>query len=142
MDISSIRVNNNFNVDDKIVHEDQSFNTIVLRRADQSDLNYIDLVELQCWVNDVNILVVKSGILNGYFANWQDNSVELPPASDLYGVHDVSNSYKNIFETDTESRAIGQGIVDGLTNAMIIKNVPLTLINDVQAIVFLYFSKY
>ena len=140
LNISSIRVDNNFNVDDKIVHEDQSFNTIVVRRADQSDLNFIDLVELQCWVNNANLIVDNSGILNGYFANWQDNSVELPPVSDFYGVNDVSNSYNNIFETTTsESRAIGNGIVDGLTNAMIIKNVPLTLINDVQAIVFYTF---
>jgi len=71
-------------------------------------------------VNGSNILVENSAILTGYFALWAD---KIPNTSS------VDFMYNNIIETNFG----GSG---GTNNALIIKNIPPTFINDIQAIIF------
>jgi hypothetical protein len=63
--LSSLNVNGNINLD-TTTH----FNTIVIRRLDETDLTLINLNELQVWVNGSNILFPNSTSLTGYFALW------------------------------------------------------------------------
>jgi len=95
------------------------FDTIVIRRSDETS-TIIHLNELQVWVNGSNILVENSAILTGYFALWAD---KIPNTSS------VDFMYNNIIETNFG----GSG---GTNNALIIKNIPPTFINDIQAIIF------
>ena len=120
--ITSVNINSTFiNVDDKIIYKGQSFNTIVLRRPDLQNTTF-EFVELQCWVNDANILADHSSDLSGYFANWNDKDTAISSISP------VSNLYNNIL-TDTGSESSSGA------NALVIKHVPLTTIKDVQSIV-------
>ena len=48
-------VNDNINVDNIITYETNEFNTIVIRRFDESTSPDINLSELQLWVNNENI---------------------------------------------------------------------------------------
>ena len=80
------------NVDDVITYEKYNqFNTIVIRRFDEATTSYINLHELQCWVNDVNIMIT-SGI-TGYFANWSNKEVPLNP---LFGTRSVDPYLFNV----------------------------------------------
>ena len=108
------------------------FNTLVLRRPTGSDM--IALNEIQVWVNDVNIMVEPSNSLIGYFANWDtDKDTELPPLSYEGTIRSVDKVYNNILENDND---FGSHSGYNNTNAMIIKNIPLTNINDIQSIVY------
>ena len=97
----------------------------MLRRLDETDTALINLNELQCWVNGVNILVEYSELLTSYFANWTNKNIALAPRENA----PVSNIYNNIIEPD-----FGTHSVLG-ANAIIIKNIPLTNINNLQALV-------
>jgi hypothetical protein len=66
-----------------------------------------------------------------YYANWANNDVELPPTTSSTGeIRSVDKIYNNIIETDFGTASFGSN-----TNALIIKNIPLTSINEIQAIV-------
>ena len=122
---------NSLNTYQIIVNENLFFNTIVIRRptlfSGGSDPNIV-LRELQCWVNDTNILFANSGTLNAYFASWLDNSVEIDPSNP-----DVpaSNIHDNNILTGFDTGAIGIGE----HTAIIIKNIPLTAVKDIQSLV-------
>jgi hypothetical protein len=101
------------------------FDTIVIRRFNEADTTIINLNELQIWVNGSNILFPNSAILTSYFALWSNKEVALA----TYENNPVSKIYNNIIES-----GIGAHSLEG-TNALIIKNIPLTSINEIQSIV-------
>jgi hypothetical protein len=76
-------------------------------------------------VNGSNILFPNSASLTGYFALWSNKEVALA----TYQNNPVSKIYNNIIES-----GIGAHSLEG-TNALIIKNIPLTSINEIQSIV-------
>jgi len=123
-------VNNNLNMDNGITYLASEFNTLVIRRFDEStDVNF-NLNELQIWVNDVNILPSNISTLNAYFANWSDKDTPLP-ARTLDGVVRDVNSF--LFD-ETILFAV-ESAAETPVNAVVIKNIPSTLVNDIQAVV-------
>jgi hypothetical protein len=118
-----LEVNGNINL-----NKTTYFDTIVIRRLNEADTTYINLTELQVWVNGSNILFPNSTSLTGYFAIWANKQIDI-------GSYDnnrfpVSNIYNNIFEAD-----LGACSPQSSAAALIIKNIPLTSINEIQAIV-------
>jgi hypothetical protein len=109
-----------------ILDKNTSFDTIVIRRFNEADTTTINLNELQVWVNGSNILFPNSASLTSYFALWSNKQID---RGSLLGTSPVSNIYNNTIESD-----IGAHSVSG-TNAVIIQNIPLTSINEIQAIV-------
>jgi len=106
------------------------FNTIVIRRPTDvagSPSSSIFVRELQCWVNDINILATNSGSLNTYFANFTDNSVEIASST-----HPATRIHDNIIISSGFEIAGGSGL-DG---CLIIKNIPDTAVKEIQSLVF------
>ena len=77
-------------------------------------------------MNGSNILFPNSTSLTGYFALWSNKQIDRGSAHDNYP---VSKIYNNLIESD-----IGAHSLLG-ANALIIKNIPLTSINEIQSIV-------
>ena len=96
----------------------------MIRRFDETRTTFLNLNELQCWVNRVNIIIDNG--LTSYFAMWSSNDVSIAP---FFASAPASKIYnKNIESTF--------GVQSGSNaNALIIKNIPLTSINEIQAIV-------
>jgi len=117
--LNSLTVTGNINLNNTY------FDTIVIRRLNEADTTIINLNELQVWVNGSNILFPNSASLTGYFALWSNKEVALA----TYQNNPVSKIYNNIIES-----GIGAHSLEG-TNALIIKNIPLTSINEIQSIV-------
>ena len=108
------------------------FNTLVVRRPTGNDR--LILNEIQVWVNGANILFSNSGDLNGYFADWDtDKDAEIPPLTFLGIERGVDRVYNNILENNNDFGTHSDG---NDANALIIKNIPLTNINDIQSIVY------
>jgi hypothetical protein len=123
-------VNNNLNVDNTITYESNQFNTIVIRRFDESTTLGFNLNELQLWVNNENILPSNVSTLDAYFANWSDKDTEIPASFAEGAVRDLSvYLFNDIIEYGVGSAG------GGSINAVIIKNIPLTKVNDIQSIV-------
>jgi hypothetical protein len=122
-----LEVNGNINLDTTAY-----FDTIVLRRldGDTTTTGLIIFIELQLWIIGSNILPLNSNTLVGYFANWDNNDIELALATVGTIIRPVSLIYNNIIEADLGPHAPLSG-----SNALIIKNIPLTAINEVQALV-------
>jgi len=120
--LNSLNVNGNINL-----NTNTYFDTIVIRRLNEADTNYINLNELQVWVNGSNILFPNSASLTGYFAIWASKQIDRGSHNNSYP---VSNIYNNIFE-----EIAGALSSEASANALIIKNIPLTSINEIQAIV-------
>jgi hypothetical protein len=76
-------------------------------------------------------LVENSAILTSYFFNWSDKDTEIPPLFCEGIFRSVSLIYNNVIEPDfgTHKHTLST------TNALIIKNIPLTLVKDIQAII-------
>jgi len=70
----------------------------------------------------------NASTLNGYFAVFEDNSVELEADTG----EEVDKVYNNIIITSTESFSPSG------TDSIIIKSIPSTFINDIQSIVLYY----
>jgi CII-binding regulator of phage lambda lysogenization HflD len=111
-----------------ISEKSREFNTIVIRRFNNATSTVINLNELQVWVNDSNIMVEPTNNLNGYFENWSNKHVALEPL-----FYSVGLIYNNIISTALEAHSDGNA--NSTTNAIIIKNIPSTLISDIQSIV-------
>jgi len=125
LDVSGgLNVNGNINL-----NTNTYFDTIVIRRLNESDTTHINLNELQVWVNGSNILFLNSASLTGYFAIWANKQIDI--GSDANN-SPVSLLYNNIFDSDSGPMTISPG---GSAAAIIIKNIPLTSINEIQAIV-------
>ena len=101
------------------------FDTIVIRRLDLA-ISIINLNELQVWVNGSNLLVENSASLISYFANW---SVDKGDDVGFRTGNPASAMYINEIESNTGSHSL-----DG-ANTLIIKNIPSTDINKIQALV-------
>jgi hypothetical protein len=122
-------INHNLNVDDVItLKKSVFFYTLVIRRFDESTTPTIYLSELKFFVNDVNILYENREKLDAYFANWSDKDTPLPANTEEGQSNDFNpNLFNNVIATDVEASA-GNPV-----NAVIIKDIPLTSVNDIQA---------
>ena len=119
-----MNVNGVLNIDKNLF-----FDTIVIRRptAFSGDTTfYIGVREIQCWVNNSNILFDNANDLISYYALWSDNET----AVGLVG--STALIYDNNISTDYE--AMNTGTSSDI--ALIIKNIPLTSIYNIQSIVF------
>jgi hypothetical protein len=119
---SNLEVNGGVRIDNK-----SYFNTIAIRRLNEADNNFNNLIELQVWVNGSNIIFPNSTSVFGYFALWSNKQVDR--GSYKGNNFPVSNLYNNIIEA-----VYGTHSLTG-ANALIIKNIPLTSINEIQALV-------
>jgi hypothetical protein len=81
-------------------------------------------------VNGSNILVGNSAILTSYFFYGSDKDTEIPPLSYEGNFRSVSLIYNNVIEPDFGTHSLTLST----TNALIIKNIPLTLVIDIQAL--------
>jgi len=86
VDIScSLNVETSLTTNQLIVNDDLYFDTIVIRRPNEvitndtsvTNAGSINIRELQCWVNDVNILASNAGSLNSYYAYWSDKENDI-----------------------------------------------------------------
>ena len=84
--------------------------------------NIINLNELQTWVNGVNIMIDNG--LTSYFVNFDDKDTIILSTAEAI--------YNNVIEPDT---GLASGSNSTIKVALIIKNIPLTAINDIQALV-------
>jgi hypothetical protein len=106
-----------------------NFDTIVIRQPTnitegssfQND-NIINLNELQVWVNDTNIMV-NSG-LTRFYVDFNDNDTII--SSTAEGI------YNNIIEEDSGTTS---GSSSTIEVASIIKNIPLSAIEEILALV-------
>jgi hypothetical protein len=120
-------VNESLNIDNVITYEKyKQFNSLVIRRLDETDFETINLNEIQVWVGGVNIMVLDTNTLTSYFANWSEKDTPITAQRATEGI------YNNIIESGSE---FGTHSAGTSTNALIIKDIPLTFINDIQAIV-------
>jgi len=71
-------------------------------------------------------MVLDTNALTSYFANWSENDVSIRAQRATEGI------YNNIVEEGSDFGTHSSG---SSTNALIIKDIPLTFINDIQAIV-------
>ena len=72
--------------------------------------------------------------LIGYFADWDTDKDTPIPALDFEGViRSVDKVYNNILENNSN---FGTHSDSNATSALIIKYIPLTIINDIQSIVY------
>jgi hypothetical protein len=110
------------------VHIDTSkyFDTIVIRRPtgfSGDDNFFMGFRELQCWVNNTNILFDNANDLTSNYALWS------APETSLGGL--TSKLYDNTF-------VIPYDVIDTVNSsdiALIIKNIPLTSISTIQSLV-------
>jgi hypothetical protein len=101
------------------------FDTIVIRRVNETTTDSINLRELQTWVNGVNIMVNNG--LTSYFALWSDKETD----KGFYLNYDSTFVYNDIVLAGFEAHSPAN-----LGNALIIKNIPLTSINEIQALIY------
>jgi hypothetical protein len=86
----------------------------------------INLRELQTWVNGVNIKINNG--LTSYFALWTDKETDIG----FFSTNSPNIIYNNIIETDFGTTSV----LDSTSEvALIIQNIPLTAIDDIQALV-------
>jgi hypothetical protein len=123
-------VNNNLNVDKTITYETNEFNTIVIRRFDETTTLGFNLNEFQLWVNNENILPSNASTLDAYFANWSEKDTPIQ-GDTIQSV--VRNPNPFLFDENISSGVEASG--SGSINAVIVKDIPLTIVNDIQAIV-------
>jgi len=114
MTSNHLKVNGNINLD-----KTTYFNTIVIRRLNETDTTFINLNELQVWVNGSNVSFQNSTSLSGYFAKWADKQIDIGYSY----ASPVSNLYNNIIEAVYRAHSLSG-------NALIIKNTPLTSKRD------------
>jgi hypothetical protein len=69
-------------------------------------------------------MVLPSNNINTYFANWSNKDVPLD------GLGDITGLYNEIIEEQNGAHSSSPSI-----NALIVKDIPLTFINDIQSIV-------
>jgi hypothetical protein len=127
---NNLNVNGNINLDTTTAY----FDTIVIRRptglSGASNYYWIHFMEIQCWVNNINILASNSSILDSKFVLWSDKDTERPPNDS----RPLSIGYNNnIIFHQTLNLAHSE---NNINSAGIIKNIPLTNINDIQSLVY------
>jgi hypothetical protein len=116
-----------------IISKSQFFYTIVLRRPTgipSSGNHRIGVKEIQCWVNGVNIMV--NNVLTSYFANFLNKEADIGPQG---ATTPSTNAYNNVIEINETSTGGALSSSGDVNNALIIKNIPLTPIHNIQALV-------
>jgi hypothetical protein len=104
------------------------FDTIVFRRPNNTP--QINLNEIQCWVGGVNILPPNSNDLIGYFADWDlDKSYPSGDTGSRQDTGQVFKLYNDVIEGDFGAHS------NQFSGAVIITNIPLTAVEDIQALV-------
>jgi hypothetical protein len=104
------------------------FDTIVFRRPNNTP--QINLNEIQCWVGGVNILPTNSNDLIGYFADWDlDKSYPSGDTGSRQDTGQVSKLYNDVIEGDFGAHR------NQFSGAVRITNIPLTAVEDIQALV-------
>jgi hypothetical protein len=137
LDCNSLTTNN-LEVN-KSVHIDTSkyFNTIVIRRPTGTsgvvgDF-FISLRELQVWIDAVNLLQTEG--ITAIFTDWTGDKITAIPERDPSGgvSYDAINLFNESFTSpnDVESKENQSNS----NTAVIIRNIPLSLIETIQAIV-------
>jgi hypothetical protein len=124
LECNNLNVNGVLNIDKNLF-----FDTIVIRRPTgfSGDVtSNLGVRELQCWVNNSNILFDNANSLISYYALWSDNET----AVGLVG--STSLIYDNNIPTGYE--AMNTGTSSDI--ALIIKYIPITSIYNIQSIVF------
>jgi hypothetical protein len=118
---NNLEVNGGVNIDTS-----KYFDTIVIRRPTgfSGDANfYLGFRELQCWVNNSNIIFDNANDLISNYALWSDKDTSLGGLT--------SKMYDNTFIAPYD-------VIDTANSsdiALIIKNIPLTAINTIQSLV-------
>ena len=104
------------------------FDTIVFRRPNETP--QINLSEIQCWVGGVNILPPNSNDLISYFAIWDtDKSFPSGDTGSREGTGQVFKLYNNVIEAGFGGHS------NQNSSAVIITNIPLTAVEDIQALI-------
>ena len=125
--LSNLEINGNVNLDTS----GTSFDTLVIRRVNGisgfTD-NAINLTEVQIWVNNENLLVENSSTLTSFFSSWSDKETDIgfqtgTPASNVYDYNTTDFTNWALSPSDSPSDV-----------ALIIKNIPMTKINNIQSI--------
>jgi hypothetical protein len=94
--------------------------------------NIIQIREVQVWVNGSNILFPNSATLISYFAQFNiDVDVDVGQEANLV----ASNAYNNNFENDPTFLGAMSSTASTVNTALIIKNIPLTIIDNIQSLV-------
>ena len=120
-------VNESLNINNVITYEKyRQFDTLVIRRFDNTSTLHLNLNEIQVFVNNDNILFPNPTGLTSYFADWSDKFTPIAPRTVNTGTEKV---HDNLIAFAAESESTGS------TTALIINNIPLTFLNDIQAIV-------
>jgi len=122
-----------------VAFQTQEFDTIVLRRptgySGRSNDFIINFQELQCWVNDVNILASNAVDLVSLYALWTDKGVDIGAERPSSGAYNNEFSYtfgSVVYEYATHS-PISYRNDDQVV--LIIKQIPPTEINAIQSLV-------
>ena len=111
-----------------IIIPKNQFETIVFRRPNETP--QINLSEIQCWIGGVNILPLNSNDLISYFATWDtDKSFPSGDTGSRNGTGPISKVDNNLIEPDFGGHS------NQNSSAVIITNIPLTAIQDIQALV-------
>jgi hypothetical protein len=120
-------VNESLNIDNVNTYEKyKQFDTLVMRRQDEDDTRVLNPNEIQVFVNNDNILFPNPTGMTSYFAKWSAKSTPINSVSGA-GTELV---YNNTIEFGAESLSAGGA------NALIIKNITPTFVDEIQAIVF------
>jgi hypothetical protein len=105
-----------------------TFNTVVIRRDNPDNTTTMRVNELQIFVNNANIMFPNASNIDGYWANWNTRNTPI----NFTGNNGVPRLYNNAIQFTQES------ISPTNANAAIMKNIPLTAINDIHAVVMYY----
>jgi len=120
-------VNESLNIDNVITYEKyKQFDTLVMRRQNEDDTRVLNRNEIQVFVNNDNILVPNPTGMTSYFAKW---SAKFTPIASVSGAG-TELVYNNSILFGAESLSAGGA------NALIIKNITPTFVDEIQAIVF------
>jgi len=122
---------NSLNTNQLIVNDDLYFDTIVIRRPTGATYNGTDFIlglrELQCWVNDTNILI--NGDIIRYFAEFTNNGVDVGALGPVTRIND-----NDIPSSTGGARALSSTEFNNENISLICKEIPRTKIQDIQSI--------
>ena len=128
---------NNLNVNGGVCIDNKTyFDTIVIRRPTGitgyiggANSFLVNLRELQCWVNGINILFNNG--LTSYFAEWTDKDTDIGFIFQEGVDRSAPAMYNNVFE------AVGPTSPEtsDANTVLIIKNIPYTNISTIQSLV-------
>ncbi len=100
---TDLAVNESLNIDNVITYEKyRQFDTLVIRRFDNTSTLALNLNEIQVFVNNVNIIFPNPTGLTSYFADWSAKFTPIAPRTVNTGTEEV---YNNIIEFSAEAES-------------------------------------